>query len=323
MSNLDDLATFVAVASAGSFTGAAKELGVPKSTVSRRVARLEEALGVQLVRRGPRSFKLTQQGLVLQARTEPALREIAEVERTVTELDAESGGQLRITAPLDLGWTPDFAGMLAAYRRRWPRVDLQVELSDVMLDLVEGGFDLGLRIHFGTLPDTAGLMTRRVARVRAHVFASPGYLERRGIPRVLDDLKKHDCVVAKPAGTQWVLQQEPDAKPVTVKVEASIEASDFVLASSLVRAGAGVGLLPTFQARHALADGSMLRILSPYGSPAASMSLVWPTSRHPSPRLRSFLDFAIEWMRDDRQRNQASTYESQRLPGAVEPQSAP
>lgn len=294
--NLTDLETFVRVADGGSITAAAKSLGVPKSTVSRRVARLEDALGLELLRRGSRTVALTHHGEVLAARSGPALRELADVERALVEVDAEPAGLLRVTIAADVGQTVRFAQLLHGYVAQYPAVQLELELSNRVVNLVEEGFDVGMRMHgSGQVPGGASLMARTVQRFTGGVYASPEYLDRAGRPQTLEELAGHDyadhVAFRNRSFGPWFLDGEPIGEPPWPRARWSV--NDF---GALVAAGvAGAGLI-TVSSLHAdgfVAEGRLERVLPNLHSAGGAFTLVWPASRHLAPRVRAFIDHVV------------------------------
>lgn len=297
--NLNDLQTFVRVAETGSFTRVADELGVPKSTISRRVVRLEESLGLELLHRGARSLHVTEHGAILRDRCAAALREIADVQRAVADAGDTPRGSLRITAPKDLGTTSLFARLLTEFRARFPEVTLDVDLGTRRVDLVEEGFDVAVRVHSDRLPDTTGLMMRQLGSVVGGLFAAPEYLERKGKPKKPQDLTKHDCVCAGgPRGeARWRLQKGASGEPFEIEPNATLLANDYGLVLSALLAGGGIGLLPTFFAQASVDRGDLVQVLPGLRTGEGAVSLVWPATRHLSPRVRAFIDFMTEHVR--------------------------
>lgn len=298
--NLVDLETFVKVAEHGTLTGAADELGVPKSTVSRRVSRLEDELGVALVRRKARSIAITDRGRHLQQRTAAALREIGEAERSLHELDDTPRGLLRITAPSDMGTTKVFTEFFAAFRRRWPEVFLELDLTDRVVDLIGEGYDVALRPtgprnDAGAAP-TEGLMSRSLGHLQAGLFAAPDYLERAGTPAQPEDLATHEWVTHRVWGRHGTLQltcpASGEVREVPLNTVIGTNHVGHVL--QLVAEGAGVGAAPYFLARPWEADGSVVELFPGWQLPGGRLNAIWPATRHLSPRLRAFLDFAVE-----------------------------
>lgn len=279
--NLNDLETFVLVAEVGTFAAAAQRLGVPKSTISRRVARLEEALGLALLNRSARSFVLSDDGQALYARCAPALRDISDVERDLADSRASPRGRIRVTASIDLGSTAYLAGLLAEYGRRYPGVEVALEVTNRLVDLLEEGIDLGFRTHTAPLPSRDDRIARRLSTITSGVYASPGYLERRGVPGDPAALDTHRTVLhgrVPPAGWPTPALTADDYRPV----------------AAMLAAGAGVGVLPDFVAAPHLEQGRLVRVPGDWALPSATLSLVWLRSRHLAPRIRAFIDLAVQ-----------------------------
>lgn len=292
--NLTDLDTFIRVAETGSLSRAATELGVPKSTVSRRVTRLEDDLGVELLHRTPRSVAITEHGKRLQTRCAPALREIGEAERSLADEETKPRGRLRISAPYDMGNTRYFAELLHSFRAEYPEVNVEIVLANRTVDLVEEGFDLTLRLHTGQLNAPGNLRTRLVARLSVGVYASPKYVEVHGRPLKPKDVEDHLVVTHAMAPKHLVPPVADTPLEACPSVEPAFVANDFSLILSLVLAGGCMGLLPTFLARPHLEAGELERLLPGENPPQGAMSLLWPASRHTAPRVRAFIDHVTQ-----------------------------
>lgn len=294
--NLVDLDTFIRVAEAGSYTQAAAELGVPKSTVSRRVSRLEDALGLELLQRSPRAVSLTEHGKQLHARCGPALQEISDVERALADASGDPAGTLRITAPHDFGATRFFTTLLLEFRRRWPCVDLDIYLTERVVDLVEEGVDVAFRLHVAPLPDSSSLIARRVGTMSAGLWASPAYLDAHGKPRTPRSLVKHDCITHAAAAvrSQWGLRKRGTRDLQQFAIAPAIVCNDFSLILRALVDGAGIGFAPAFLAGPHARRGELVRVLPSWESTEGTMSLVWPATRHMAPRVRALIDFVGE-----------------------------
>jgi DNA-binding transcriptional LysR family regulator len=290
---LEDVASFVTAAELGSLTGAARALGVPKSTISRRLARLEETLGQQLVLRNARVFRLTEAGELLFRRSAPALRDVDEALDAARDAGALPAGDLRITAPVDLGGSAPFASAMVRFAAAWPRLHVTVDLSDRFVDLVAEGVDVGVRLHMGPLEDRATLMARKLRPMAMGLFASRAYLDRAGRPRSLRALGKHELVrIERPGGaTPWpLLEGLPDLDARATRGP-GVTTTSMSFAAAAVGAGAGIGLLPIL-----IADALPVpveRVLPNLDGPSPTLSLVWPASRQLSPRVRAFVDFMV------------------------------
>jgi len=285
--NLNDLETFILVAEVGTFSGAAGQLGVPKSTISRRVARLEEELGLALLKRSSRSFEISDDGRALYDRCAPALREIAGVERDLADSEAAPRGRLRLTTSIDFGTTSYLADLLARFVNRYPQVRVDLQLTNRVVDLLEEGIDLGFRTHVQPLPSRDDLVARRIGQVTIGVYASPEYLDREGIPVGVDELDRHRTLShGKAYLASW-------------PVPPSLTADDYRPVAAIMAAGAGIGVLPDFVAAPHVAQNRLVRVLPDWEFPPATISLVWLRSRHLAPRLRAFIDLAVEHAREE------------------------
>ena len=291
---LEDIGTFVEAAERGSLSAAARELGVPKSTVSRRIARLERELGQELIRRSSRTFKLTEAGDALYRQSAPAIRDLTEATRAVSEAGSEPQGDLKITAPLDLGSAPRFASMLVAFKSAWPKVRPVVDLTDRYVDLVAEGYDLAFRIHSYALDDRSSLKLRRNGPFNGGAYASPRYLDRAGRPSTPADLANHQIVGFSRVGNSFPFIHTKNGTRETVTFEPSLVTSNMSFVPIALEAEAGISFVANFIAQSSLERGDLERVLPEWEIPAATLSLVWPSSRQTSRRLRAFLDFTAD-----------------------------
>jgi DNA-binding transcriptional LysR family regulator len=279
--DLNRVAVFLKVVELQSFTAAAEALGLPKSSVSRNVARLEESLGVQLLQRTTRAVQLTDTGRLYFEEASRALSALEQAHETLSQLDARPQGAVRITAPVDLG-AQVLAPLAARFVRRTPGITLEFLLTGRMVNLVEEGVDLAVRA--GTLRDSS-LISRRVNGLEPWLFASPAYLDARGTPATLEELAGHDCVLFRPrrGASEWTLRGPGGERRVTVR--GPVSGDDFLFLRQAVLGGAGIGLLPALHCTQAVAQGRLVRLLPPYTGPSAPLHLVWPASRHVPKRV--------------------------------------
>lgn len=280
---LAEIETFLRVAEAGSLAKAARQLGLPTSTVSRRVARLEAELGEALLLRGARSLALTDAGNAIVTRCAGPLRDIDEAARAVRDHDDEPEGELRITAPSDLASTAPFVALIQGFRAAWPRVRVRLELGDRVVDLVAERVDVAFRAHLGRLPDSSTLVARRVADLEGGVYASPAWVAAHGEPRTPADLRQLPCLAHSRAGTSWTLT---GPETVEVRVFPVIVANDLNFLRQAMEAGAGVGLFPSL-----FAGPGLVRLLPEWRTPAGGLSLLWPKGSY-APRVRRFVEHA-------------------------------
>ncbi len=294
--DLNALQIFSAVVDAQGFRGAARMLGLPKSTVSRKLADLESQLGLRLLQRTTRKVALTDAGDAFYRQCAPALAALIEAQKCLVEAQAAPRGQLRITAPQ--AFAELFLGpVLEQYYRQYPEVRVTLDLSDRYVDLISEGFDLALRA--GELPDSS-LVARAVggpeaqASGRFRCYASPTYLAAHGTPRTPRELASHDCIVYANSerGAKWnfIVRRRRLAVPVRARIACN---SFFILLDAAI-AGQGITRVPSFFAAEAESKGKLVAVLDDCAVPAAAMHAVYPSSRNVAPRVRAFLDLLTQ-----------------------------
>jgi DNA-binding transcriptional LysR family regulator len=289
--NLDRLTVFEAVARTGSFTAAARALRAPKSTVSRAVARLEAELGVQLFFRTTRQVSPTAAGAALQERVAPLLRQLSAAVGTLPEREEEPSGELRVTAPVDLG-VLFLADVVTRYTARYPSTTVSLHLTGRVVDLVGEGFDVALRVA-AKLADST-LVVRRVAPVVVRIYASPVYLARRGTPRSEAELATHDWVAFR-SGPQRLRIAPP--QPSGMEPRGRIVADDLLFVRDAVRAGAGLGLLPSFVAEPDVLAGTLVRVLPRHERTSGHLHVVTPAAKQVPRKVAAFRDLVAEVLR--------------------------
>lgn len=289
--NLNDLETFILVAQLGTLSGAAERLGVPKSTVSRRVARLEESLELSLLTRSARAIALTEDGRALYERCSPALRELQDIERDLNDHTASPRGKLRLTSSIDLSSSDYLTRHLAEYTARYPEVHVELVVTNRVVDLLEEDVDVGLRVHLQQLAVREGLITKRLKSITFGLFTSPAYLELHGPIRFDETLSRHRFVAhARTLNAPGQLLNHGAAS-----IAPALITDDFQPAAAMIAAGLGLGLLPDFVAAPYLRRHELVQLEPPSEiSPPGTLSLVWQRARHMSPRVRAFIDLAVE-----------------------------
>ena len=290
--DLNHVAVFARVVELESFTGAAKQLGLPKSSVSRTVTRLENELGVRLLQRTTRKLHLTEAGQAYYERARVALTGLEEAASAATNLSAEPRGTVRVTAPADTG-IMDLGELVGRFVRKYPLVHVEISLSSRFVDLVAEGFDLALRA--GKMADSS-LVARKIGNDTLGLFASPAYLRRRGRPKSVPDLANHDCVLFR--GThgksEWKLTGPRGEERVTVRGPLNADEMSFV--QQAVSAGVGVALLPMIGVRLAAARGRLplpVRLLPEYSVGGNILNVVSPSARFQPASVIAFRDFLI------------------------------
>lgn len=279
------LPIFVAVAETSSMSEAARRLGIPKSSVSRGVAALEESLGVQLFHRTTRQVSLTTAGSAFFEKAVPLVTAFKELAASLEEQEEEPSGVLRITAAVDLGLT-FFVEAASKFAARYPQISLDVRLSNALVDLTAEGFDAALRIS-AKLADSS-LVARKLTQLEAGLYASPTYLARRRSPRTLEDATEHD----------WVLHGSFRDLPGMPELPAKprMRTDDLMFARGMVREGVGIGLLPTFIAQRDVTEGRLVRLLPKWSVKAGNLYFVYPPSQHVPRKVTALRDFLIEYL---------------------------
>ncbi|MEZ4380431.1 MAG: LysR family transcriptional regulator [Nannocystaceae bacterium] len=307
--DLNDLATFVRVADAGSFSGAARALGVPTSTVSRAVARLEDSLGIRLLQRTTRRVSLTREGGWLRQRSRGAIGSLENAAAAVRDLQGQPQGVLRVTAPQDLGHLL-VADLVRRYSQRYPAVRVEVSLSARVVDLVGEGVDIALRA--GNLRDSS-LIARKLGDLSGYLVAAPTYVQARGAPRRLEELEEHECVLfrGRDGAATWRLSTEPaSAKSAmsaktgkagrvsrkrsrSVTVRGRIDGDDYGFVRAMILAGGGVGVLPHVHCVDDLREGRLVHVLPEYVARGGALYVVYPTAKNLAAKVAAFRDLAI------------------------------
>lgn len=298
--SLDLLVVFVDVAEAGSLTAAAARRGVPKSTVSRSLTRLEDSLGARLLERGARRVALTSEGRSLYAQASPHLAGLREITGTIGDRPGELRGVLRFTAPGDFAES-SLGELVLRFAARHPALRVEADLSARMVDLMGEGFDVALRAT-PKVTDPA-MVARLLTHGNVQLFASPGYLARRPAPRAPAELASHALVLFRPKDgrAEWGLHG-PGGEVARVQVEGRLGGNEFGFIRSALRAGSGVGPLPSFTGEVDVADGKLVRVLPEWEMPASPIWLVYPATKHVPRRVKAFRDFLLEGFRPERAR---------------------
>ncbi len=290
---LSELDLFVRFVEAGSLAAAARRLGVPTSTVSRAVQRLERSLRTSLVNRSTRANSLTDAGRALFAEASPHLKGLRGLQAAFGEAGAPPRGTLRLTAPVDLGEA--FVGQLVArFTARYPSLGVEVDLTSRLVDLVKEGFDVALRAA-NRLPDDGALVARRVADTEVQLFASPCYLARAGAPQSPEELPEHDCVLfrAVQGKNVWLLEG-PGGARAPISVTGRMASNDLAFVRSALRAGAGLGPLPSYFAEECVRSGRLVRVLPEWRRTTGTIYVVYPSARHLPRKVSAFRDFVLE-----------------------------
>jgi DNA-binding transcriptional LysR family regulator len=289
---LTGLIAFARAGSLGSYTAAARSLSVSPSAISKSIQRLEQHLGISLFTRTTRSLTLTTEGRDLHERALRLLRDAEEIEQAAKTARAEPAGTLRIAASLPIGLHL-IAPALPQFRKRHPKVIIDLRLSDHMIDLIEEGIDLAVRI--GELADSR-LLSRRLAPHRLCCYASPEYLATHGTPKHPKDLEAHETVNLRYQSTgqvfRWPFQIGDRDIEIVPSSGVIVDASEAVIAT--IAAGGGIGMGSSFMVTPWLRRGELIPVLSDFAVERHDITAVWPESRRTNPTVRAFLDALVE-----------------------------
>lgn len=282
-----EMQTFCAVVDAGSFVKAADTLGFSKAAVSRYVAELEARLGVRLLHRTTRRLSLTEEGSVFNARCRELLSGVEEAEAEISSRSGAARGLLRVNVPVTFG-IQHLAPLWEAFHELHPQVRLDVTLSDRVVDVVEEGYDLAIRI--ATLPSSS-LISKRLASTRIVLCASPEYLELHGVPKHPSELADHEVIAYSywVTGDVWQFDGPDGSVSVTIKPWMHSNNGDTCRAVGL--AHQGVMLQPSFLISDDLAAGRLVEILPEYHSIELGIYAIYPTRKHVAPKVRALVDF--------------------------------
>lgn len=286
--NLEDLTAFLEVAQSRGFTQASRKMDIPVSVLSKRVARLEEALGLRLFQRSTRAVQLTEEGRSLVPQLQRLLGDIREIEDQFSDSD-ELKGIVRLTVPWTLSQSP-LARILMEFRRKHPQVEVQVQFSDAIENLVEGGFDLAIR--FSALNDSS-MIARRLGPNYLKMVASAAYLKKNGVPGGLRDLMNHPLLLLS------VHRQRKFKKSGTTLAElaskSSVVSNNGLFLMELAKAGAGIAIRSHWDVAEALRKGDLVEIiLSDRLEQGHDAYIVTPSNRYMSKRVRALMDTLVE-----------------------------
>jgi len=285
--SLDELIVFTKVVEAKSFTAAGEKLGLPKSTVSQKVARLEKRLGVQLLARSTRQVRPTNPGASYYERCVRAIAEIEEAELSLRQAHQAPRGLIRMTAPVE--FSVNFLGpLIGEFVGQYPEVQVQVDATSRLVDLVEEGADLAIRVN---LVGSPSLISRKVLAMHRGLYASPTYLKSKGKPKRPTDLGQHSCLWFQ-AGSrtpEWTLVSATGKR--NVPITGPIAANNYSLLRDAAIAGAGIALLPSYLCRDAVGDKRLVPVLPEWKPEDVPLYLLYPTRRYLSSAVQSFMDF--------------------------------
>jgi DNA-binding transcriptional LysR family regulator len=292
MDQVAAMRSFRKVLELGSFSAAARQLGLSKAAVSKQVSELESYLGATLIHRTTRRLHPTDAGQAYFESAVALLDELEAADAAVRHLQSEPSGTLRVSVPSAFGQVC-LSAMLSELGRRHPKLTVSVEASDRLVDLVEEGFDAAIRIR-ATLPDST-LIAKRIRQIPIHVVAAPGYLKAHGTPQKPDDLSRHNCFIYTLSSRPFEWSFRGTGGSRQVKVRGTIHANHGHLLLEPLRDGEGIAMLPEFLLAQDLEKGTLVPILTKFPADPLTLFVVYPPSRHSSPKIRALVDIVGEW----------------------------
>jgi DNA-binding transcriptional LysR family regulator len=283
-----ELAFFVQIVKEGTLSGAARELGVTPAAVSKRLTRLEEAVGVPLLNRTTRRLSVTDAGELYYANALRILAELEDLERLLSQDRAAPKGLLRVNAPLGFGRTY-ITPIVSNFVKRYPEVEVQLQLSDHPLSLVDESYDIGIR--FGDVPD-ARVIATKIADNRRLVCAAPSYLKLHGVPRVPNDLARCNCIVLRQNDAAYGTWRFTKGRQTeTVKVRGTLSSNDGEVALNWALDGHGLLLRAEWDIAKYLRSGRLQIVLEDYATPPADIHAIYPEKHKLSPKVKVFVEF--------------------------------
>ncbi len=289
-----EMQAFFAVVSEGTFTAAAARLGTDKARVSRTVRRVEEKLGVRLLNRSTRHISVTEVGREYFERVASILAAAEAAEAMVAQQTQEPRGRLRVTAGVEFG-TTQVDGWIAEFLQRWPKVSVEAEYTNRIIDLVHENFDVAIRI--GPLEDSA-LSARKLGELSYALYAAPEYLDKRPDMREVEDLSDHDLIMHVPRGRpSWNLMNDNRLEKVSRAPRSVV--NNTIAARNMALAALGVAQLPQYLAEPNLEDGTLKVVLPGWARSPVPVHAVFTSTRYMDPKVRSFIDLCRERFRGE------------------------
>jgi DNA-binding transcriptional LysR family regulator len=287
MDRLDAMEMFVRIVETGSFSAVARQLGTTQPTVSKQLTALEKRLGTRLLQRSTRRLSVTESGQAYYERCKRIVDAVREAEGTLGRLQTSLTGNLNVNTSIALG-EMFVASVILKFQQRYPQIAVELTLNDRFIDLVEEGADVAIRI--GRLADST-LVARRLGSTRRLTVATPGYLERRGVPAHPADLADHNCLLYSylSTGNEWHFQG-PDGE-IRVRVSGAFKSNSGHTLLQAVRAGMGIAMGPDWLMHDLLASGEVRAILTEYAPRALDINAVYPSNRLVSAKMRAFVEF--------------------------------
>ncbi|MFD0668768.1 LysR family transcriptional regulator [Ramlibacter sp. MAHUQ-53] len=291
MDRWTEMELFVQVAETGSLSRAAEALDLSNAAASRHLAALEARLGVRLVERNTRRLYLTDTGREFYGRARNILADLKDAEETVNAAALDPQGTLRVTASLSFS-VQHIAPLLDAYTRRYPKVSVHVEVANRYFDIIDNNIDVAIRTR--EFEPDSNVTIRRLSQTRRILAASPGYLQGRGTPRALEDLQRHSMLIYSHANNPHELRFTRDGQQQSVTVRSLLESNDGQVLRAAALSGMGILVQPTYILYEDIMAGRLVPVLDDWDLPRLTVNLAYPSRKHLSAKVRSFIDFMAE-----------------------------
>ncbi len=290
MDNLGSLNVFVRAGESRSFTAAGQQLGISASAVSKSIVRLEERLGVRLFHRSTRTVNLTPEGMLFLERCRRILYEVESAEAELLQTHDAPRGKLRISLP-SVG--THFMPTLAAFKRRYPDIEMDINYTDRLVDVIEEGFDAVIR---SGQPNNSRLMARRIGSCRRVIVGAPGYFNQAGMPLKPEDLAHHACLLYRFPSTGklhiWPLDREAGMPAIDLPVSMVTNTLDPQVC--FAEQGLGIACVPEIAVLPQLREGRLVTVLDDYNQESMVFHILWPSNQHMALKTRVFVDFIVE-----------------------------
>ena len=292
MNQLENLRNFVRIVECSGIGRAAEQIGIAKSVVSRRLAELESQYGVRLINRTTRKLSLTEAGQTCYQHALGILGAMGEMESQIRNQHQQLKGRLNVALPLDFA-LEKMLGAVNEFKQQHPELALNLDLSDHVVDVVETGVDLAIRIS-GQLPDSS-LQARTLASGKLILIASPDYLKRYGTPNSLEDLNAHCFILYPSSGLSQLTLQDQKGQQIQVPVSNDIVVNSGRFIKELCMLGRGIAFEPEFICQKAIEQGELVRVLPQYSSPIGHVHAVYAQNKFVPVKVRVFIDFLVDW----------------------------
>lgn len=295
INRIGDLSAFVSSVKQGSYTKAAKHLGLSRSAIGKSIVRLEQQMNVRLLNRTTRSLSLTDEGRILFDYCKQILEDLDEIDQVMATRRVHPTGTLKITAPHSLGHQY-ILPVLHNFLKKWSDLNADISFTDRFVDVIEEGFDIGIRI--GEPKDDSRLLTRTIAWQHMQTCASPQYLQLHGCPQTPQDLLQFNTIFFNGSFNRKTWKFKTDHGPYIFEgpEKMKIDSSDAILASAI--SGFGIIQLPSYLTKKAVDRGDLVPILEEYAVSDEPIRIIYPSKKHLSPRIRMFIDFLTEQWTD-------------------------